>query len=72
MLGELNYIVKSDDLSKLSKNIKDIHINEKEDECNEKNNEVWVTLNDNWFWREKNFSRQTSTRLWEWKPAKHN
>lgn len=39
MLGELNYIVKSDDLSKLSKNIKDIHINEKEDECNEKNNE---------------------------------
>lgn len=47
MLGELNYIVKSDDLSKLSKNIKDVHINEKEDECNEKNNEVWVTLKDN-------------------------
>ena len=48
MLGELNYIVKSNDLSKLSKNIKDVHINEKDDECNEKNYEVWDALNDNY------------------------
>lgn len=37
MIGEFNYIVKKDDLGKLTKNVKDIDINEDDDKCNQKN-----------------------------------
>ena len=40
MIGEFNYIGKNDDLSKLTKNLKDIDINEDDDKCNQKNVEV--------------------------------
>lgn len=44
MLGVDNYIVKSDDVTKLTKNVKDVNLNEKEEKCNNKNEEVrqWV------------------------------
>lgn len=40
MLGVDNYIVKSDDIAKLSKVVKDINFNENEDKSNEKSDEV--------------------------------
>lgn len=40
MLGVDNYIVKSDDVGKLTKNVKDVNLNEKEDKSNEKSDEV--------------------------------
>ena len=40
MLGVDNYIVKSDDVTKLTKNVKDVNLNEKEEKCNNKNEEV--------------------------------
>ena len=50
MIGEFNYIVKKDDLSKLTKNLKDIDINEDDDKCNQKNVEVGrLNLNHNFY-----------------------
>ena len=40
MIGEFNYIVKHDDLDKLTKNVKDIDVNKDDDKCNQKNAEV--------------------------------
>lgn len=40
MLGVDNYIVKSDDLGKLTKNVKVLDINENNEKCNKKNDEV--------------------------------
>lgn len=40
MLGVDNHIVRSDNIDKLSKSIKDVNLNEKEDSSNEKNVEV--------------------------------
>lgn len=39
MLGIDNYIVKSDDLGKLTKNVKVLDINENNEKCNKKNDE---------------------------------
>lgn len=40
MLGVDNYIVKSDDIGKLTKAVKDVNFNDSEDKLNEKSEEV--------------------------------
>lgn len=40
MLGVDNYIVKSDDISKITKAVKDVNFNDNEEKSNEKNDEV--------------------------------
>ena len=66
MIGEFNYIVKNDDLGKLTKNVKDIDVNEDDDKCNQKNVEVG-RLNRNHkfdFGGRKKNSFQITSRLW--------
>jgi len=40
MLGVDNYIVKSDNISKLTKAVKDVSFNETEEKCNQKSEKV--------------------------------
>lgn len=49
MLGVDNYIVKSDDLGKLTKNVKVLDINENNEKCNKKNDEVWQIIRNDCF-----------------------
>lgn len=49
MLGVDNYIVKSDNISKLTKAVKDVSFNETEDKCNEKSDKVRQRVHNDFF-----------------------
>ena len=74
MLGVDNYIVKSDNIGKLTKAVKDVNFNETEDKCNEKNEKVRQRVHNDFFHfgGRKKFSRQAIPRLYTRKVIKRD